>query len=420
MTSVSSGGNVTFDNTAPTINTAAIASNNTVTTLAKVGDVVTVSIVSAENLHSISGLTVNSQSVDVAQVTKTSATQWSFTYTMTSSDTEGDLGYGFTANDLPGNSIALTYSSSLTFDRTAPTLSAVSISSNNAVNTLAKVGDAITVAFTSSETVQDPPTVTIGGTGATVSGSGTSWSATRTMASGDSEGGVVFAINFLDLTGNAGTQVTATTDASGITFDKTAPTMSAIAIASNNANYTTLAKVDDSVKVTFTSSETIQTPTSTIGGFNADISGATTSWIAAKLMTISDSEGSVGLTIDYMDLAGNDGTQSTATVGGSDVVFDKTAPTMAVTIVSDNPTTTLAKPDDNVTITITSSENLYQPPTVAIDGNTETVNPSTQATSYTSTRVMQTSDSQGDITFVVGGISDLAGNTVTNLSLIHI
>ena len=276
----------------------------------------------------------------------------------------------------------------------------MSIVSNNTYNTaLAKVGDALTLTFTSNEDVQDPPTVTIGGASATVTGSGTSWSATRTMASGDSEGGVVFAIDFLDLTGNAGTQITATTDASSITFDKTAPTLSAIAIASNNANYTTLAKVDDSVKVTFTSSETIQTPTSTIGGFSADISGATTSWVAAKLMTISDNEGSVSLTIDYMDLAGNDGTQSTATIGGSDVIFDKTAPTMSVAIVSDNATTTLAKPDDNVTITITSSENLYQPPTVAIDGNSSTVNPSTQTTGYTATRVMATDDNQGKIHF---------------------
>ena len=70
-------------------------------------------------------MTINSQSVDVAQVTKTSATEWSFTYTMTSSDTEGDLDFGFTTNDLTGNSSALTYNGSLTFDRTVPTLSAV-------------------------------------------------------------------------------------------------------------------------------------------------------------------------------------------------------------------------------------------------------------------------------------------------------
>ena len=184
---------------------------------------------------------------------------------MTSSDTEGDLDFGFTANDLTGNSSALTYSSSLTFDRTAPTLSAVSISSNNAVNTLAKVGDAITVTFTSSEEVQDPPTVTIGGTSATVSGSGTSWSATRTLTSSDANGVIAFAVDFLDLASNAGTQVTSSTDGSTVTLDQTPPTLTAVAISSNNST-NTLAKIADSVSVSFTSSENIQTPTATIGG----------------------------------------------------------------------------------------------------------------------------------------------------------
>ena len=185
------------------------------------------------------------------------------------------------------------------------------------------MGDALTLTFTSNEDVQDPPTVTIGGSSATVTGSSTSWLATRTMASGDSEGGVVFTVDFLDLTGNVGTQVTATTDASGITFDKTAPAMSAIAIASNNANYTTLAKVDDSVKVTFTSSETIQTPTATIGGFNAGVI-----W---ELRLPGWRQGndhqryrrSVAITLDFMDLAGNAGTQATATTNSSAVTLDR-------------------------------------------------------------------------------------------------
>ena len=193
-----------------------------------------------------------------------SGSSWIAKRAMVSGDSEGSVGFTLDFMDLVSNvgtQVTSTLGgSAVTFDKTAPTLSAVSIVSNNICNTaLAKVGDALTLTFTSNEDVQDPPTVTIGGSSATVTGAGTSWSATRTMASGDSEGGVVFTIDFLDLTGNVATQVTATTDASGITFDKTAPTMSAIAIASNNANYTTLAKVDDSVKVTFTSSETTNT-----------------------------------------------------------------------------------------------------------------------------------------------------------------
>ena len=328
---------------------------------------------------------------------------------MVSGDTEGEISYTIDFTDLVGNVgtqvSSPTDGSAVTFDKTAPTLSAVSIVSNNTYNTaLAKVGDALTLTFTSNEDVQDPPTVTIGGSSATVTGSGTSWSATRTMASGDSEGGVVFTIDFLDLTGNVGTQVTATTDASGITFDKTAPTMSAIAIASNNDYYTTLAKVDDSVKVTFTSSETIQTPTATIGGFNAGVSGATTSWMAGKVMSVGDTEGSVGFTLDFMDLAGNAGTQATATTNSSAVTLDRTAPTVSASIASDNAIATLAKPDDNVTITITSSENLYQPPAVTIDGNSASVNPSTQTTGYTATRAMASGDTQGDVAFEISSV----------------
>ncbi|MCX5992104.1 MAG: hypothetical protein NTZ04_07260, partial [Chloroflexi bacterium] len=80
-------------------------------------------------------------------------------------------------------------------DTTVPTLTAVHIASNNATPSLAKVGDNVTLTFTSSQSLQTP-TVTIAGHAAAVSGSGTSWSATYMMASGDSEGVVAFSIAF--------------------------------------------------------------------------------------------------------------------------------------------------------------------------------------------------------------------------------
>ncbi|MGH9909938.1 MAG: immunoglobulin-like domain-containing protein, partial [Nitrososphaerales archaeon] len=108
-------------------------------------------------------------------------------------------------------------------DTTAPTLSSVTIVSNNANTALAKVGDTATLSFTSSESIQTP-SVTMAGRAATVSGSGTSWTASITMASGDTAGAITFSISFSDLTGNAGTAVTTTTNASSVTFDKAAPT----------------------------------------------------------------------------------------------------------------------------------------------------------------------------------------------------
>ena len=178
VTSVTSGGNVTFDNTPPAISSVGISSDNAVNTLAKVGDQVTVSLTSNEDLYDLSSVQISGQSVDPALVTKTSATSWSFGYIMTENDAEGDVGFTVTSNDLTGNptATAVADNGSVLFDRTVPTLSTVTISSNNTYDpSLATVGDMITVSFISSETVQDPPTVTIGGTSATVSGSGTTW-----------------------------------------------------------------------------------------------------------------------------------------------------------------------------------------------------------------------------------------------------
>lgn len=110
-------------------------------------------------------------------------------------------------------------------DRIAPTIPTAGISSNNAVNPLfARVGDTVSVAFTTSDAsgVQTP-TATINGVAATVSGSGSSWVASRVVTAGDAEGLVTFALNVRDVPGNAATPRTTATNASSVTIDKTAP-----------------------------------------------------------------------------------------------------------------------------------------------------------------------------------------------------
>ena len=185
--------------------------------------------------------------------------------------------------DLAGNNGAqgtsTTDLTSVTYDRTWYQLCLeVLIASNNIYdNSLAKVDDEIAITFTSSEMLQQP-VVSIGGESATVTGTGsagTSWTAFRDMTDIDTEGTVLFAIDFMDPSGNGGTRIMETTDASGITFDRTDPTMSEITIASNNSRYTDLAKVSDDVTITFTSSEQIQSlPTVTIDGLSGNVSGS--------------------------------------------------------------------------------------------------------------------------------------------------
>ena len=117
-------------------------------------------------------------------------------------------------------------------DTTPPTLTAVSISSDNASSTWAKLGDTLTLTFTASETI-NTPAVTLAGRSASVGlVSGNTWSATLAVNGADPEGLASLNIAFSDLAANAGAAVTATTDSSAVTIDKTAPVITSSGAAS--------------------------------------------------------------------------------------------------------------------------------------------------------------------------------------------
>ncbi|MDP6401904.1 MAG: FlgD immunoglobulin-like domain containing protein [Candidatus Marinimicrobia bacterium] len=175
--------------------------------------------------------------------------------------------------------------------------------------------------------ITQAPAVTIGGTLGTVTGSGTTWTAVRALTADDTEGAVTLSIDYLDLAGNAGAQTTAAMDGSVVAFDKTPPTFTTVSMVSNNAN-TAYAMVGDIVTVTMVASESTQSPDVIIGGTIATVTGSGTAWTAARTLTEDDTEGSITFSIDYFDLAGNAGAQTTAATDGSTVFFDKTAPSV--------------------------------------------------------------------------------------------
>lgn len=115
------------------------------------------------------------------------------------------------------------YTYSLTPDTSAPTLTTVTIASDNSDTTKAKVGDTVTLSITASEALSTI-SATIAGHTATIADAGTNtYTASYVMVSGDTTGAVTFTIDFADVVWRSGTQVTATTDLSAVTFDKTAP-----------------------------------------------------------------------------------------------------------------------------------------------------------------------------------------------------
>ena len=90
------------------------------------------------------------------------------------------------------------------------------------------------------------------------------WKAVWPVSDGtddDDGAGVVipFTIDFTDLNGYSGDQVTESTDDVYVTYDKTEPSVQVFTYLSNN-NTTTLAKADDIITASLTASELIQQP----------------------------------------------------------------------------------------------------------------------------------------------------------------
>ena len=131
-------------------------------------------------------------------------------------------------------------------DTLHPTIATLSIKNTTlgAINPLlfAKEGDTIVVDFNTTQELNGTiPTVLIAGQTSIVTDANdtnsTTWRATYTMQSSDSEGNISISVsNYFDINGNKGVTFTTTTDGTSIIYDKTAPTIDTPA----NSSYTTV------------------------------------------------------------------------------------------------------------------------------------------------------------------------------------
>ncbi len=406
---------VKFDKTAPTLTDVSISSNNANPALAKSGNQISVVFTVNETLRSTPTVTINSQS---ATVSSSGVLTYTALYTMSSLTDLAAIPFTINYIDKAGNSGAqgtsTTDASSVRYDVTAPTLSNVSIVSGNAVPTLAKTGDLVTLTFTADETLLSSalPTVNILGTAVTPTKSGLDYTAEYTLLATDTQGLVSFTIDFFDAAGNAGLQVDENSASNSVTFDRTKPTLSNLKIQSNNAD-STQAVVGNQISVTFLVSEQLGAdPTVTISGRAATISKSGLTYTAVYTMQAIDTEiAQIPFTVDFTDRSGNAGVQvtQTSTSDGSSVKFDKTAPTLSsISITSSNAVATRAKIGDTITLSFTASETLHSTMTVLILGNAATVTHS--GLDYTATYVTQNTDaSVNPVPFSIA-YKDPAGN----------
>jgi hypothetical protein len=187
-------------------------------------------------------------------------TQWIGSFTLIDDNEEATGTFQISGfEDAGGNMMTLDNGNTVSVDTLSPTLNSVSISSDNTNTALAVPGDTVTISFSSSELLSGPPAVTIDGNAAdnvTDLGLG-NYTADRLMQAGDTEDIVSFTINFSDTSGNAGTQVISTTDASAVVFDNSPPSVSQVSSPSANGTYYR----GDTVDITITFSETVTVDT---------------------------------------------------------------------------------------------------------------------------------------------------------------
>ncbi len=420
VTNTTNASTVTFDISKPVLTAVSIASSNILTsgTKAMVGDLITVAFTAGEKIEAVSA-SIKGKTAIVTN-TNAPANEWEATYTMSSGDSDTPSNVGFVVNfkDYAGNTadpVSTTTApvTTVTFDKTKPTLSGVSITSTNALlPSRAGAGHTIRVTFTGNEALQTPE-VTIIGHVATVSNiSGNQWRGEYTLDGTEPEGQVSFFINFADAVGNQGIAVSTVNDGTSVTMDKTSPILTSVSIASNNTTSSSRAVAGNTVTLSFTANEAIQTPVVTIAGQAATVSNAGgNSWTATYILLAGDPEGLIAFSISFQDMVSNTGTPVNSTLNGSSVTYDKTLPTLGTLNISSNYTnSSRAKVGSIITInfiaseeiTIVSASILGQPvvPTV-VSGNTWTANYTTDGTETAIDKV---------VNFVIN-FKDLAGNT---------
>jgi hypothetical protein len=203
--------------TEPSLYSVTLNSSNYNSTIAQVGDVITLAFASTIPIQTPQ-VTIENRP---AAVTSTGTDSYSATITVTGSDAYGNVPFTIDFTSTAGVAGAevtqTTDGSALSIvPAVPPTLPYVSIASSDTDDfSQAVPGSVITLYITADEPL-NTPAVTIAGGPAVVTGSGTYFQASVVVSSTDAQGVAPFSIAFGSATGNAGIPVTETTDGSTV------------------------------------------------------------------------------------------------------------------------------------------------------------------------------------------------------------
>ncbi len=430
------------DAVAPTISSVSSSTNNG---SYKAGDVVAITITFSENVI-VSGtpqLTLETGSSD-AVVNYSSGTGGSvltFNYTVANGNTSADLNYlstnalalnGGTIKDAAGNNATLTLpalddsnalasNKNLVIDTTVPTMTITATDGSNNVASGSTTNDAtLTLTFTSSEATSNfaSSDITLGSGAISnfTAVSSTVYTATFTPSNNGATSIDVAQNKFTDTAGNnnlAATQF-------AWTYDSVAPTISITASDGSNAIEDGATTNDNSIVVTFTTSE----PTSTFAVGDITVSGGTLSSFSATSSTIYTATftptNNGATTIDvaqatFIDAGGNNNSAATQ----FNWTYDTTSPTGTFTATNSSGSAVAigsTSNDSQITLFFTTSEVItgLTVEDFVITGNGAVSDLNIVSSTQSSVVLTPTGSGQITVTVPANSVVDAANNLNTN------
>ena len=265
------------------------------------------------------------------------------------------------AFDLAGHSLTVNQtnltSSNLTIDKNIPTVSNLSLYSNNSNSSLAKAGDLINITLEVSENIYNA-TLEILNTTINMTESNNTAHANISVTQNSTNGPVAFNITAYDGAGNQ-FNISQSIASANVIIDTVNPESSNLTIYSNNHN-TSLATLGNTLNITITVDENLSSANITL--LNSTYAMNIAGMIANASVTVdaSHADGQVEFNITAFDLAGNNLTVNQTNLNSPNLTIDKTVPTVTnLSLYSNNSNSSLAKAGDLINITLEASENIY-------------------------------------------------------------
>ena len=321
------------------------------------GNILNITITANENLSSANITLLNStHAMNITgQVANASVT-------VNATHADGQVEFNITALDLAGNNLTVNQtnlnSPNLTIDKNIPTVSNLTLYSNNSNSSLARAGDLINISLKVSEQIYNA-TLKILGTEIDMIESNNTAYANISVLQNSPNGLVAFNITAYDGAGNQ-FNITQNDASANVMIDTVNPESSNLTIYSNNPHNISLATLGNILNITITANENLSSANITL--LNSTHAMNITGQIANASVTVNatHADGQVEFNITALDLAGNNLTVNQTNLNSPNLTIDKNIPTVSnLSLYSNNSNSSLARAGDLINISLKVSEQIY-------------------------------------------------------------